>query len=233
MRKNKNKDMEIITPKKPKTKRSFSITIISLILAIAMFAALVYSEKRILSSYDKSNVVVAKTDIDKYQNITEKNKKQYFEVKQFYLQELPEKYYKSLKEVPTGLADKKMYANEIITDLSVKSSESFVTGIEDPVMTSLNCASISDAVGGILRRGDKVTVSLIDRSGTTVLSLKDVYIYEAMTADGKKITSKNSGEAIAVLYNIILSSKDEQLLASKLAQADSIVRLCKTSDVQY
>ena len=112
-----------------------------------------------------------------------------------------------------------------------KDYKSFIKDIEDPVITSISIKSLDKAVGGVLRRGDRVDISLItDDSGSKSLLLSNVYIIEAMNSSGEKLT-KDKKEA-ATIFNIIVNKDDAQML-KEVVNSNKDLTLVKTNNVQY
>ena len=214
-----------------KNNATFIRIITCLMFAVVIFVILVNVEKNMMKKYEKISVVVCKENVSEQSDITKKNKKDYFEVIQVPKNIVPENIYKSLKEVPSGLTTKNIYKKEILIKDDIKSSKSFVKDIEDPVITSISIKSLDKAVGGVLRRGDRVDISLItDDSGSKSLLLSNVYIIEAMNSSGEKLT-KDKKEA-ATIFNIIVNKDDAQML-KEVVNSNKDLTLVKTNNVQY
>lgn len=228
-REKENLSAEKINEKK--NNATFIRIITCLMFAVVIFVILVNVEKNMMKKYEKISVVVCKENVSEQSDITKKNKKDYFEVIQVPKNIVPENIYKSLKEVPSGLTTKNIYKKEILIKDDIKSSKSFVKDIEDPVITSISIKSLDKAVGGVLRRGDRVDISLItDDSGSKSLLLSNVYIIEAMNSSGEKLT-KDKKEA-ATIFNIIVNKDDAQML-KEVVNSNKDLTLVKTNNVQY
>lgn len=228
------REKENLSPEKLNEKKNnttFIRIITCLIFAVVIFVILVNVEKNIMKNYEKAPVVVCKQNINEKDDINKSNKKDYFEVVQVPKNIVPENTYKSLKEVPTGLASKDMYKKEILLKNDIQSSDSFVKDIENPVIASISIKSLDKAVGGVLRRGDRVDISLIkDDTNDKSLLLSNIYIIEAMNSSGEKLT-KDKKEA-ATIFNIIVSKKDAQML-KEVVNENGELTLVKTNDVKY
>lgn len=228
------REKENLSPEKINEKKNnttFIRIITCLIFAVVIFVILVNVEKNMMKQYEKISVVVCKENISEQSDITKKNKKDYFKVVQVPKNIVPENVYKSLKEVPSGLTTKNIYKKEILIKDDIKSSKSFVKDIEDPVITSISIKSLDKAVGGVLRRGDRVDISIItDDSGSKSLLLSNVYIIEAMNSSGEKLT-KDKKEA-ATIFNIIVNKDDAQML-KEVVNSNKDLTLVKTNNVQY
>ena len=228
-REKENLSTEKINEKK--NNATFIRIITCLMFAVVIFVILVNVEKNMMKKYEKISVVVCKENVSEQSDITKKNKKDYFKVIQVPKNIVPENIYKSLKEVPSGLTTKNIYKKEILIKDDIKSSKSFIKDIEDPVITSISIKSLDKAVGGVLRRGDRVDISLItDDSGSKSLLLSNVYIIEAMNSSGEKLT-KDKKEA-ATIFNIIVNKDDAQML-KEVVNSNKDLTLVKTNNVQY
>ena len=97
-------------------------------------------------------------------------------------------------------------------------------------LQQLQPGSISNAVGGILRRGDRITISV---TGTEDLEyegimFEDIYISKAMGDDGTEVTE----DGTTSMFNIVMNQEDEQRLNEMISKGGTI-RICKVNDVTF
>lgn len=200
--------------KKGKDKK-FGNIVISLIVSIALFVTLIMIESNITSPNGTATVVRAISDIQKGTVIDNSNKSNYFVV-----DEVDGKYnfdtaIRNLDELSNMIIDREVRKGEIISSERLMSKDSLLSKIENPVETSIRASDISQIVGGIIRKGDIIDISIINSTTNEVESvLKNVYVEKAISSEGREI-GRNEDISTTVL-NIIVSEEDEKKLNEKL-----------------
>lgn len=129
-----------------------------------------------------------------------------------------------------------LYANDVITTAQFSDINEKLHEISDPVETSINATDLSQLVGGILREGDTIDISVIGDEGQLVYELRDVYVTKAFDSSGQ-IIDENLNEAgdgttsneNAMIINVIIEKSDEALLDQQLS--NGVVRIAKTNNV--
>ena len=213
-----------------KTNTTF-ITIIScLIFAVIVFIVLLNVEKNIMTSYEKTKVVVCKQNIEKQVDINDKNLKDYFELKEMPTNLIPEGAYKKLKDIPEGITSRELIEKEILLNNAIESKKSIVKDIENPIETAITLKSLDKAVGGTLRRGDRVNISVIGEDQEKQLLIENVFISAAMNSSGDVLT-RDSKDA-ALTFNIITSKENAQLLKN-IVNKNNDLTLVKLNNVKY
>ena len=87
--------------------------------------------------------------------------------------------------------------------------------IDDLVEVSFNVSDISQVVGGILRSGDIIDISIIDNNtNESMIVLEDIYVDKAISSDGLQID--RSSDLSALTINILVSKDDSEKLNSYL-----------------
>lgn len=199
--------------KKGKDKK-FGNIVISLIVSIALFVTLIMIESNITAPNGTATVVRAISDIKKGTVIDNSNKSNYFVV-----DEVDGKYnfdtaIRNLDELSNMIIDREVRKGEIISSERLMSKDSLLSKIENPVETSVRVNDISQVVGGILREGDIIDISVVNSTTTeNEKVLEGVYVSKAFSSDGTEV-DRNSGMSVLTV-NIIVSPEDE----AKLNQA--------------
>lgn len=190
--------------------------IISACVAIVVFIALLFVEKSLLKPNGTVEGFVAVSDIDKGTVITEENISKLF----------TEKYnidgalevtgaVKTKDELINKVAKENINKGEVVSNNSFISKDDKFKDIDDLVEVSFNVSDISQVVGGILRSGDIIDISIIDNNTSESLSvLEDVYVDKAISSDGLQID--RSSDLSALTINILVSKDDSEKLNSYL-----------------
>ncbi len=198
--------------------KKIKITLINLILIIVLFVGMLLVEKNILKPNGSFNGLIAINDVAKGTLITEQNINSLFKEKDDIDGELQVNgVAKTKEELLNLIANENLNKGEIISMDSFITKNSILKDIKDPVETSFNVTDISQVVGGTLRKGDLIDISVIDNNtNESTEVLKNVYVEKAISSDGKEID--RSSDLSAITINIIVSKTDEAKLNNHISK---------------
>ncbi|MDY3359007.1 MAG: SAF domain-containing protein [Clostridium celatum] len=190
--------------------------IISACVAIVVFIALLFVEKSLLKPNGTVEGFVAVSDIDKGTVITEENISKLFTEKNNIDGALEVSgAVKTKDDLINKVAKENINKGEVVSNNSFISKDDKFKDIDDLVEVSFNVSDISQVVGGILRSGDIIDISIIDNNTSESLSvLEDVYVDKAISSDGLQID--RSSDLSALTINILVSKDDSEKLNSYL-----------------
>lgn len=213
-----------------KEKGTFIKIVVSLVFALIIFIVLINVEKSMMKNYEKTKVVVCKKNIEKQMEITKDNVNNYFELIEVPSNIVPDTAIKKIEDVNFGITLTNISKKEILRKDDIVSNDKLVKDIKNPVITSISIKTLDKAVGGVLRKGDIVNISLVREDNDKTLLLKKVYILEAMNSSGE-ILSKDSVGA-ATIFNIVVDKKDAQKL-KEVVDENKELTLVKVNDIMY
>lgn len=207
-----------------KGEKKFGKIAISLIVAIILFVGLLVLESSITSPNGTANVVRAISDIEQGTVIDESNK-----ATLFVLDKVDGKYdfetaIRSIDELENMIINSEIKNGEIVSSDRLLDKDSILNDIQNPVETSIKVTDISQVVGGVLREGDIIDISVVNSTTTENKKiLENVYVSKSFSSDGKEV-DRNSDLSVLTV-NIIVSAEDE----AKLNQAIELgtVRISK------
>lgn len=199
---------------KNKGEKKFGKIAISLIISIILFVGLLVLESNITSPNGKVEVVKAVNNIKEGTVIDENNKDSLFEVVTVDGSLDFETVLRNTDELVGRIIDTEIKKGEIISSERLIDKDSVLGKIENPVETSVRVTDISQVVGGILREGDIIDISVVNSTTTeNEKVLEGVYVSKAFSSDGTEV-DRNSELSVLTL-NVIVSPEDE----AKLNQA--------------
>ncbi|WP_181951902.1 SAF domain-containing protein [Clostridium paraputrificum] len=190
--------------------------IISACVAIVVFIALLFVEKSLLKPNGTVEGFVAVSDIDKGTVITEENISKLFTEKNNIDGALEVTgAVKTKDELINKIAKENINKGEVVSNNSFISKDDKFKDIDDLVEVSFNVSDISQVVGGILRSGDIIDISIIDNNtNESMIVLEDIYVDKAISSDGLQID--RSSDLSALTINILVSKDDSEKLNSYL-----------------
>ncbi|MDU6522099.1 SAF domain-containing protein [Clostridium sp.] len=190
--------------------------IISACVAIVVFIALLFVEKSLLKPNGTVEGFVAVSDIDKGTVITKENISKLFTEKNNIDGALEVSgSVKTKDDLINKVAKENINKGEVVSNNSFISKDDKFKDIDDLVEVSFNVSDISQVVGGILRSGDIIDISIIDNNtNESMIVLEDIYVDKAISSDGLQID--RSSDLSALTINILVSKDDSEKLNSYL-----------------
>lgn len=206
---------------KKKHKQKIAITILSLVAGIIMFMSLVNFEKMSLESYKTCSIVVAKKNILPGKIISAGELDDYFEsinvnkdcaIDGFKTMEDLKKY----ADKKGGLLIKqKIKDNEMIYDDKFICIDDETKLYENPVVVGVKVNSYEYCVGGMLRSGDIVDLSVINMDTAYDIYIENVLILNSFDVNGIEISAQDT-QAVSVGFNIVIEQSDYEIYKSAL-----------------
>ena len=196
-------------------------------LTLVSFIGLVSINNKISNPNGVSDVVIAIKDVSKGTVIDSSNVKTYFKVEsKIDNTVVPTSYIKDINEIDKVIVNENIYENEIINKNNFIEVDSVLSNINKPREISIELDGIGDGVGGILRKGDIVDISISDdqsKQNTTIL--KNIYIVKALTSDGTEVP-RDSNTPVSIV-NIIINENDVNLIESAKNTGNIIISKVK------
>lgn len=190
--------------------------LISIGLAIILFVGLILVERSLLKPNGTVDGFIATADIEKGTLVTEDNLSKLFAEKNNIdgLLEVTGAV-KTRDELVNKITNENLNKGEVISVNSFIAKDDKLKDKENLVEVSFNVSDISQVVGGILRNGDIIDISIIDNNTNESTSvLEEVYIEKAISSDGMEID--RSSDLTALTINILVSKEDSEKLNSYL-----------------
>ena len=179
----------------------------SFLVAVALFGVLVGVEKNLLSDYEKVSVVLCKIDVPKGTKITKENVSQYFYDYEVDIALVNDTCIKDKNEVIDTVVEKSLSAHEILRKDDCTKEAEIYNKFSNPVEASITATNPGDIVSGTIRRGDYVDIAVVNKDTLEYdLMLKKVYVVDAFTSTGEKVSENAEGTAATMLT--VVEEKD-------------------------
>ena len=182
--------------------------IFSLLLAVVAYIGLINIEKSMLNDYKHCSLLRAKCSIDSNTEFTKDNIKKYF-----YLDEIPARLKSddtldSYDNLIGTISSSSFQEGEIISKARLLKKSDILKDIKNPVEVSFEAADLSQVVGGIIRQGDIIQISVVNSTKRTTTNVLDyAYVEKVFDTNGQSI-DKTQKESSAVILNIVID-RDE------------------------
>lgn len=202
---------------------SFKKVAICLIISLMLFVGLLYIEKSILKPNGSLDVLMATSEIKEGTLLTDEILNS-FKAKNVDGELNVDGAIKNKDELINTIANENINKGEILSINSFISKDDVLKDIVNPVEVSFNVSDMSQVVGGILREGDMIDISVVDKnSNENVPVLNKVYVTKAISSDGTAINRND--ETSALTLNVIIAKENEANLNAKINSG--VIRVAK------
>ncbi len=174
--------------------------------ALAVYAVLIYSEKKALSKEEEMPVVVAASTIKKGFITTNENKKTGLEIKTVPRSVVPEMAFQNPDDMGRSVALINIPAGSILTSDMFESAETVTGEMKNPVLIGLKVDDLYQSAGGKLRSGDRIHIYLQGEDEQVKLRWSGIYVADAFDSGGNELYEQDEGRAVR--FNIYLEKSD-------------------------
>ena len=187
---------------------------IAFLLITIAFVFVIFVETKTMADYEKADVVIAIKDIPAYTQITSKNITEYFKMEQIPKDMKMSGAYSLIDDIKEVIIEKDIEAGEQITKKKLISVENnILIEYDDPVVLSIRCENLSNAVSGTLKKGDIVDIVAVNIMDDETETLKeDVYILGSYDTSGNEMIIDDSGSNTAVVFNVLCERSEYESL---------------------
>lgn len=206
----------------------------ALILAIVAFVFVIFVETKMMADYEKTDAVIAIKDIPAYTQITSKNITEYFKVEQIPKDMKMSGAYSQIDDIKEVIIEKDMEAGEQITKKKLISVENnILIEYDDPVVLSIRCEHLSNAVSGTLKKGDIVDIVAVNVMDDETETLKeDVYILGSYDTSGNEMIIDDTGSNTAVVFNVLCERSEYESLLLETSRNNCVIKLVKVNNIK-
>lgn len=196
---------------KRKTKKSIvGKMFVSLLIAFFLFIGLVKIESKLSYESPKGTVIVAVTLLNRGAKITEDNFDSFFRVTEMDESLIPGNAIKNKTEVIGQYLTIDMDKNEVLNRNKLGTEGTILSEIEDVVEVSLQTSNLAEVVGGVLRKGDFIDVSMIDENGLNYTILEKAFVFRTFNNNGEEIDG--TIDEPASMINLLIDRDDVKIL---------------------
>lgn len=197
-----------LSTKQKNRNRNIRLIIVSALISLVVFIALLIVQSNILDMEEAIRVYVVSNEVEADVKITEENYTKYFTVAERTVNTLPDNYIKEgegakLLDKFTG---RKFVKNEVVTSDYMEDRESVLADIKKPVEVSFSVSTVN-AVAGTLREGDFVNI-YTSKDGKVNEFIGKGYLVKSFNGE-ERITTENK-TARATMFTIIIEQDIEK-----------------------
>lgn len=195
--------------------------VISLVLAIAIWALMLFVASNIINESEHVTVYRAKIDMIKGTKITSDNMNDMVESVNISVDLIPDGYITDASELVNVFTNREYSARDIITTSGINTERSMTEYIENPIEVSVATNSLDAAVGGILREGDYVNIySVVNNTNAGVgaqMIIGNGYVTKALNSNGAEIDRSDTVSTATIVNLIIPMAIEKQFTAELLS----------------
>lgn len=170
----------------------------ALVASVAVFGAMVQTEKSILTRYEKGSIYMAAREIPRGQLITEENYQQFLREQQLDKSCIPQTALNSPEQAAGLAAAFDIEPGVLLTSGMFQELDTMLAGMEKPVVAGFKAEDIYQVAGGVLRAGDRINIYSV-KEGETVLVWAEIFVQQVFDASGTAIAN---GDAVTAAQRI-------------------------------
>ena len=181
----KPKITKIKKDKKPRQKITMTSLLwaaIALIVTVVLFVGLLFLQNYLSDEVIYKSVVVAKTDIPENTIITKDNAGKYLTMKNINILDTPAGALENADSLVNTKTRIGIYSNEIVTSNFVTDINKYTDNFVNPVEVSIPITSAENAVGGKIRPGDVINITMMYSSEQMGKTNASGYVTENTTS---------------------------------------------------
>lgn len=199
----------------------------ALCASVAVYGAMVYTEKEILTQYEKASIYTAVKEIPKGTVITAKNRNNFLEVKQLDKSCIPSTALTDAGWEEGMAAVYHIDCGTLLTEGMFETPEEMTAGMEEPCVAGFKAEDLYQVAGGVLRQGDKIHIYSVSQEGDTELIWENVYVQAVFQQTGVGISPGDTSSS-AHRVNIYLDRAEVPRFYSELAGGS--IRVVKVAE---
>ncbi len=200
------------------------------VAAIAVFAFLLQTEKRVLTEYEKEQVCVVTAAIPGGEKISSENAEQYITVMEIDKRIVPETAIKSMESAIGRIAAYGAEQGMVLTTGMLKELPEITGQMREPVIAGFRAEDLYQVVGGVLRAGDRIHIYCVEQEKEAQngkLLWENVYVQQVFDRNGAAI---GSDDRITPAQRVNVYMEKERVADFYVALAQGSLRVVKAED---
>lgn len=161
------------------------------IAAAAVFTIMLQTEKKVLTEYEKTTVCVTIDDLPKGEHITADNILHYVQPMDIDRKIVPDTAIQNMDEITGRITAHRIEKGSVVTRGMLESEEQITGEMEEAVIAGFRAEDLYQAVGGVLRAGDRIHIYCIDKEEAAGENpvWKNVFVQQVFDQNGNVIDS--------------------------------------------
>ena len=203
------------------------VIFISFLAAIITFFIMLQVEKNTLSDYEKVSVWCAAAEIPKGKEITEADLGACFVQVEVDKKNVPDKLVVSSEMLIGKQASIVIPKGSLLTTSMFTDADSYVSALSQPVLAGCKADDLFQMVSGVLRKGDRVHVYVVNEElEQTYLLWENVLVYQVFDSAGNVIPSEDITTPAARINLLMEKNRAEQFYNELQTGSLRFVKVC-------
>ncbi len=199
----------------------------ALVAAIAIFAVMLHAERSVMADFEKREVILAAVTIPKGMELTEENLKNYTRVVTVDAGGVSADAVTDPAELAGLLSECDIEPGTLLNRSMFRSVPEITRGMREPVLVGIKAEDLYQAVGGILRAGDRIHV-YVEEEETGAVNLRWENLYVAASFDSAGNQVEAGTESAALRFNVYLDREEVAEFYREITSGNlRIVKVCQ------
>lgn len=185
--------------KKPKSvnQRNLLGLVLAVIAAVCVFVGLTSYQTQLLSDYEKVSRVVAVKRVPGGTLITASNVNAYFTVEEIEARHDVESPAEKLEDITGYVSKTEIAKGQTVSHINFVEKEHLLAGVSDIVYVSFTVYKAGDALGGTIREGNVIDVS-VATTDETIIAGKSLYVNAVYDSAYQKLSASDAAPATTI-----------------------------------
>lgn len=197
------------------------------IAAAAVFAIMLQTEKKVLTEYEKIAVCVVNVDLPKGESITAENIRNYIRMEEIDRKIVPDTALKDMEEIIGRITTHRIDKGSVVTGEMLESEEQITGEMEEAVIVGFRAEDLYQAVGGVLRAGDRIHIYCIDKEAVEEKTAwKNLFVQQVFDQNGNVIGSGDTTTPAQRINVYMDNNKVDDFYSSLVRGSLRVVKVC-------
>ncbi len=198
----------------------------ALVAAISIFGVMVHTEKSVMEDFEKKEVILTTALIPKGMELTEENLSTYTRVATVDSAGVSADAVTDVSELAGLMSECDIEPGTLLNHSMFLSVDEITRGMREPVLVGIKAEDLYQAVGGVLRQGDRIHVyTEEEETGEVTLRWDSLYVASSFDSAGNRV--EPGTEASTLRFNVYLDRKDVEEFYREITSGNlRIVKVC-------
>ncbi|CUQ30718.1 SAF domain-containing protein [Clostridium baratii] len=187
---------------KAKGENKIITVIVSLFLTIVVFIGLLIVQKNIISPHGKATVYIATQDLSKGTLITKENINSLFTTQVVDGQLKVSNAVDNKNNLIDHVVTENLNKGTVIAKNYFLDKNNILNKIDNPTEVSFTTNDVSNVLGGVIREGDLINISIVNKDNRSKELLKNAYVTKVFAQDNTEL--KRGDDKPSMTINIII-----------------------------
>ena len=199
----------------------------ALVAAVSIYAVMLHTEKSLMEDYEKKEVILATATIPRGMLLTEENLSSLSGSATVDSAGVSADAVTDVSDLIGLTSECDIESGTVLNRSMFLAANEITLGMREPVLVGIKAEDLYQAVGGVLRKGDRIHVyAEEEETGEVILRWNSLYVADAFDTAGNRIEAGT--DSAAIRFNVYLDREDVEAFYHEITSGNlRIVKVCE------